>query len=59
MAKHCFSGVPSFFLIGFSSSSLPSFLVKRGGYSIHVDRKESGHGKITRSDEEGFGVKEF
>jgi hypothetical protein len=37
---------------------LLSFLVKRGGYSIHYSRKESGHGEIVRSDEERFGVKE-
>jgi hypothetical protein len=37
---------------------LSSFLIKGRGY-YYPKRKENGHGKIARSDEEGFGVKEL
>jgi hypothetical protein len=41
-----------------ADSKTISFLLKGRGCSIYPSRKEIGHGKITGSDENGFGVEE-
>jgi hypothetical protein len=44
--------------IGSGNTKAISFLLKGRGCLIYAFRKEIGHGKVARSDENGFGVKE-
>ena len=45
-------------LVSSGNSRAMSFLLKGRGCLIYTSRKEIGHGKVARSDESGFGVKE-
>jgi hypothetical protein len=42
-----------------AASKAISFLLKSRSCLIYFSRKEIGHGKVTRSDENGFGVEEL